>query len=97
MASLVWLLIPLAGVISAAFWASWAARQSPENGSGDAAGVAGYDAFRNAMESAAADRYRIPARSAAAPGTPQAPPASSPDAPPPRTARPERAVERRVP
>ncbi|MDK1476708.1 hypothetical protein QNO07_25445 [Streptomyces sp. 549] len=50
MASLVWLLIPLTAGISAVVWASWAARQIADGSSGDAAGVAGYDAFRTAME-----------------------------------------------
>ncbi|WP_340558170.1 hypothetical protein [Streptomyces sp. GSL17-111] len=86
MASLVWLLIPLAGAIYAAFWASWAARQSAEKGSGDAAGVAGYDAFRSVMERSAADRHRRfhPAGGRApepAPTGPHGPAEPAPDGP----------------
>ncbi|GAA4674750.1 hypothetical protein GCM10023347_31240 [Streptomyces chumphonensis] len=96
MASLVWLLIPLAGAIYAASWASWAARRSAERGTGDAAGVAGYDAFRSVMERSAAERHR---RSGAAGGG--APSPSTPLRParrsPPRTARPERPGDRPVP
>lgn len=50
MASLVWLLIPLTAAVIAAIWASWATRHQKNAGAGDAAGVAGYVAFRNAME-----------------------------------------------
>lgn len=49
MASLVWLLIPVMAVCIAGLWSSWATRRRA-NGGGDAAGVAGYDAFRSAME-----------------------------------------------
>ncbi|MCK1797357.1 hypothetical protein MTQ01_15265 [Streptomyces sp. XM4193] len=49
MASLVWLLIPVMAVCIAGLWSSWATRRRM-NGGGDAAGVAGYDAFRSAME-----------------------------------------------
>ncbi|MBB1256015.1 hypothetical protein H3146_22025, partial [Streptomyces sp. OF3] len=49
MASLIWLLIPLIATCIAGLWSSWAARRQT-NGAGDAAGVAGYDAFRSAME-----------------------------------------------
>lgn len=49
MAALVWLLIPVMAVCVAGLWSSWAARKRT-NGGGDAAGVAGYDAFRSAME-----------------------------------------------
>ncbi|MGD9482434.1 hypothetical protein WDH52_04110 [Streptomyces sp. TRM70308] len=57
MAALVWWVIPLLGTVCAVSWALWAARQSSERGSGDVAGVAGYDAFRAAMERSAA-RHR---------------------------------------
>ncbi|WP_461027936.1 hypothetical protein [Streptomyces sparsus] len=50
MASLVWLLIPLTAGISAVIWASWATRQILDGTAGDAAGVAGYEAFRTAMD-----------------------------------------------
>lgn len=49
MASLVWLLIPVMAVCIAGLWSSWATRRRI-NGGGDAAGVAGYHAFRTAME-----------------------------------------------
>lgn len=49
MASLVWLLIPVMAVCISGLWSSWATRRRT-NGGGDAAGVAGYDAFRSAME-----------------------------------------------
>ncbi|WP_431781142.1 hypothetical protein [Streptomyces chumphonensis] len=79
MASLVWLLIPLAGAIYAASWASWAARRSAEKGAGDAAGVAGYDAFRSVMERSAADRHR---RRGPAPGRASEPAHTAPPGPP---------------
>ncbi|MBB1242802.1 hypothetical protein GL263_04320 [Streptomyces durbertensis] len=49
MASLIWLLIPLIATCIAGLWSCRAARRQT-NGAGDAAGVAGYDAFRSAME-----------------------------------------------
>ncbi|MBW1603001.1 hypothetical protein JJV70_12960 [Streptomyces sp. JJ66] len=58
MAALAWLVIPLLGTICAVTWALWAARQSSEKGTGDAAGVAGYDAFRAAMEKQGTRRLR---------------------------------------
>ncbi|GAA2465685.1 hypothetical protein [Streptomyces macrosporus] len=48
MAALAWLLIPFAAAVGAAVWAVWASRKP--SGFGDAAGVAGYEAFRAAME-----------------------------------------------
>ncbi|HZG06824.1 MAG TPA: hypothetical protein VE546_25200 [Streptomyces sp.] len=48
MAALAWLLIPFAATVGAAVWAVWVSRKP--SGSGDAEGVAGYEAFRAAME-----------------------------------------------
>ncbi|MEE1938868.1 hypothetical protein V1L54_05480 [Streptomyces sp. TRM 70361] len=48
MAALAWLLIPFAAAVGAAVWSVWAARRP--SGAGDAEGVAGYEAFRAAME-----------------------------------------------
>lgn len=62
MASLVWLLIPVMAVCIAGLWSSWATRRRI-NGGGDAAGVAGYHAFRTAMErSREWERSRQPRR-----------------------------------
>lgn len=55
MASLIWLLIPVMAVCIAGLWSSWATRRRA-NGSRDAAGVAGYDAFRSAMERSRGER-----------------------------------------
>ncbi|MBU7596515.1 hypothetical protein JGS22_002380 [Streptomyces sp. P38-E01] len=60
MASLVWLLIPVMAVCIAGLWSSWATRRRM-NGGGDAAGVAGYDAFRSAMERPREMRAAAPA------------------------------------
>ncbi|MEE1927677.1 hypothetical protein V1J52_05645 [Streptomyces sp. TRM 70351] len=79
MASLVWLLIPLGAAVTAGLWAVWAARQTVERGASDAAGVAGYDAFRTAMERSAAERYRTAPPAAAAPVS--APPTDRPGRP----------------
>lgn len=56
MAALVWLLIPVAGAVVAAVWSVWATRRGSGRGVRDTAGVAGYEAFRAAMERAPADR-----------------------------------------
>ncbi|MFP8963463.1 hypothetical protein ACLIYP_23350 [Streptomyces nanhaiensis] len=48
MAALAWLLIPFVAAIGAAVWSVWASRKP--SGFGDADGVAGYEAFRAAME-----------------------------------------------
>lgn len=48
MAALAWLLIPFAAAVGAAVWAVWVSRKP--SGFGDAEGVAGYEAFRAAME-----------------------------------------------
>lgn len=48
MAALIWLVIPLAAVIGASVWGSWAARR--RKATPDTVGVAGYEAFRAAME-----------------------------------------------
>jgi hypothetical protein len=47
-AALIWLVIPLAAVIGASVWGSWAARR--RKATPDPIGVAGYEAFRAAME-----------------------------------------------
>ncbi|GAA2602040.1 hypothetical protein GCM10009863_14260 [Streptomyces axinellae] len=48
MAALAWLLIPVAAVVVASLWGSWAGRRRTTTP--DAAGVAGYERFRAAME-----------------------------------------------
>ncbi|MCI0383967.1 hypothetical protein [Streptomyces sp. CNQ085] len=48
MAALAWLLIPFVAAVGAAVWSVWASRKP--SGFGDADGVAGYEAFRAAME-----------------------------------------------
>lgn len=48
MAALIWLVIPVAAVIGASVWGSWAARR--RKATPDTVGVAGYEAFRAAME-----------------------------------------------
>ncbi|UGY93524.1 hypothetical protein [Streptomyces gobiensis] len=60
MAALIWLLIPLLAGVIATVWASWAIRQHSKSGSGDVAGVAGYDAFRSVMERSAMEKSRNP-------------------------------------
>jgi hypothetical protein len=47
MAALAWLLIPLVAAVVASLWGSWAGRRVTTP---DAAGVAGYERFRAAME-----------------------------------------------
>jgi hypothetical protein len=48
-AALVWLLIPLAGVLVAVLWARWAGRGRTN---ADGASLAGYERFRTAMQPA---------------------------------------------
>lgn len=48
MAALLWLLIPLAAGVAASVWGGWAVRR--RTAPPDAAGVAGYERFRAAME-----------------------------------------------
>ena len=48
MAALAWLLIPVAAVVVASLWGSWAGRRRTTTP--DAVGVAGYERFRAAME-----------------------------------------------
>jgi hypothetical protein len=51
MTVLIWLLIPLSGAVVAAVWSAWATRRRHGTGKvADSAGVAGYQAFREAME-----------------------------------------------
>jgi hypothetical protein len=47
-AALIWLVIPVAAVIGASVWGSWASRR--RSATPDTVGVAGYEAFRAAME-----------------------------------------------
>jgi len=49
-AALVWLLIPLSAVAAAAIWGRWAARQRSTN---DGVSLAGYERFRQAMQTTA--------------------------------------------
>lgn len=53
MAALAWLVIPLIGACAAALWARWATRNRTT--SGDGASLAGYERFRQAMQSSAPD------------------------------------------
>ncbi|GAA2072157.1 hypothetical protein GCM10009801_24540 [Streptomyces albiaxialis] len=53
MAALTWLLIPVAAAVVASVWGSWANRRRTTTP--DAAGVAGYERFRAAMERSSAD------------------------------------------
>jgi hypothetical protein len=46
-AALAWLLIPLLAAVGAAFWARWA---SDARTTGDGASLAGYERFRQAMQ-----------------------------------------------
>jgi hypothetical protein len=48
-AALVWLVIPLVGVLVAVLWARWAARGRTN---ADGASLAGYERFRTAMQPA---------------------------------------------
>jgi hypothetical protein len=48
MAALLWLLIPILGAVVAGAWGSWTTRR--RRPAPDAAGVAGYERFRAAME-----------------------------------------------
>lgn len=63
MAALAWLIIPLVAAVAAAFWGRWAGRH---RSTGDGASLAGYERFRAAMESAAADAEAEDARTAEA-------------------------------
>lgn len=47
MAAIAWLVIPVASAGAAAIWAGWATRNKK---TGDAAELAGYSRFREAME-----------------------------------------------
>lgn len=47
MGALTWLLIPVAAAVAAAIWARWAARR---RSLGDGASLAGYERFRQAMQ-----------------------------------------------
>jgi len=51
MAALYWLLIPVLGAVVAGAWGSWTTRRRKP--APDAAGVAGYERFRAAMERSA--------------------------------------------
>lgn len=79
MAALIWLVIPLIAVIGASVWGTWASRR--RTATPDTVGVAGYEAFRAAMER----RPGMPA--AAETAAPEHPvgrvPASAGDAPAP--------------
>ncbi|MBO8198987.1 hypothetical protein JW613_11800 [Streptomyces smyrnaeus] len=52
MAALAWLLIPLVAAVAASLWGSWVGRRRTKTP--DAAGVAGYERFRAAMERSSA-------------------------------------------
>jgi len=52
MAALAWLLIPLVAAVAASLWGSWVGRRRIRTP--DAAGVAGYERFRAAMERSSA-------------------------------------------
>lgn len=58
MGALAWLAIPLIGVCAAALWARWAAHNKA---SGDGASLAGYERFREAMQSPPAKAATPPA------------------------------------
>lgn len=58
MAALSWLLIPVFGALVAALWGTWAARRRKP--APDAAGVAGYERFRAAMERSRDDSEPAP-------------------------------------
>ncbi|MFE9390236.1 hypothetical protein [Streptomyces sp. NPDC006784] len=53
MAALAWLLIPLVAAVATSMWGSWVGRRRVKTP--DAAGVAGYERFRVAMERSRAD------------------------------------------
>lgn len=78
MAALIWLVIPVAAALGASVWGTWASRR--RTSTPDPVGVAGYEAFRAAME-----RPGVPA--AAGTAAPERPvgrvPASAPDGPAP--------------
>ncbi|WP_428814970.1 hypothetical protein SALCHL_004457 [Streptomyces albus subsp. chlorinus] len=65
MAALAWLLIPVVAAVAASLWGSWAGRRRVKTP--DAAGVAGYERFRAAMErsSAGGPAGPVPHRGAA--------------------------------
>ncbi|NGO67389.1 hypothetical protein [Streptomyces boncukensis] len=58
MAALTWLLIPVAAALVASVWGGWANRRRTTTP--DAAGVAGYERFRAAMERSRAPGDRSP-------------------------------------
>jgi hypothetical protein len=62
MAALAWLLIPVASVVVASLWGSWAGRRRTTTP--DAVGVAGYERFRAAMERSS-EEVLTPARAGA--------------------------------
>ena len=69
MTALTWLLIPVAAAVVASVWGSWANRRRTVIP--DAAGVAGYERFRAAMErSSAGTPAREPVGAHAAPDGP---------------------------
>lgn len=74
MAALAWLLIPVAAILLGVVWSAWATRQRGRVE--DAAGVAGYQRFREAME-----------RTRDEPGAPQTRPATAASASSDGTAR----------
>jgi hypothetical protein len=79
MAALLWLLIPVAGGVVASVWGGWAARRRVVVP--DAAGVAGYERFRAAMERSRTDAPAAPdASSARVPADAAAPAAPREDA-----------------
>lgn len=74
MAALSWLLIPVAVAVLTGLWASWTTRKRPVVH--DAAGVAGYERFREAMERS---RESAPALSGGAASRPSDPSARAAD------------------
>ncbi|MDJ1135598.1 hypothetical protein [Streptomyces iconiensis] len=57
MAALAWLLIPVVAAVAAGLWGSWAGRRRTTTP--DAAGVAGYERFRAAMERSSAEAKEV--------------------------------------
>ncbi|WP_103884404.1 hypothetical protein [Actinacidiphila yanglinensis] len=64
MAALTWLLIPVAAAVAAAIWGRWAARRRT---TGDGASLAGYERFRQAMQTSS-----VSPAAAGAPSVPRA-------------------------
>ncbi|MGI5348966.1 hypothetical protein ACQEU8_12350 [Streptomyces sp. CA-250714] len=64
MAALAWLLIPLVAAVAASLWGSWVGRRRAKTP--DAAGVAGYERFRAAMERGSSDSAATDAELASA-------------------------------